>query len=176
MTEFDDFNVPVCRFGPGGDYVKNWPGAKSQSPIQGANPLGKVLALIADVMGTTVSGELMIQSQKRLYISAAGIPKKTQADIEGPTDNHLLREKQSGAANQADHTSNAPSTAGTKDSSRIAKEPMLFADDSGSSGRAGRKPHHRIRAYRRASRKRTARRLEGQGTLFEVDGASQTAA
>ena len=176
MTEFDDFNLPVCRFGPGGDYVKNWPGAKAQLPIHEPNSLGKVLALIADVMGTTVSGELMIQAQKPLYISASGIPKKSQADIEGPTDNHLLREKQSGATGKPNNTNYTASTAGAKDSSRIATEPMLFADDSGSSGRAGRKPHHRIRAYRRAGRKRPARKIEGQGTLFELDGASQSAA
>ena len=176
MTEFDEFDMPVCRFGPGGDYVNDWPGAKTQSPNQGPNPLSKVLAMIADVMGTTVSGELMIQEQTPLYISAAGTPKKSQADIEGPTDNHLLREKQSGAANKPDHTSNAPSTAGTKSDSPTAAESMLFADDSRSSRAAKHKPHHRIRAYRRTPRKRTPRPVEGQGTLFEVNGASQSAA
>jgi len=159
MTEFDDFNVPVCRFGPGGEYVKDWPAKKSPLPEPESNPLGKVLALIADVMGTTVGGELMIQ-----------------AGIEEPAENYLIPEKQSGAANRGENPSYAPSTAGAKDSSRISAEAMLFADDSRSSRRAGRKPHHRIRAYRRTSRKRTARRIEGQGTLFEVDGASQSAA
>ena len=163
MTEFDEFDVPVCRFGPGGDYINDWPGAETQSPNQEPNPLGKVLAMIADVMGTTVSGELMIQDPAPLY-------------IEGPTENHLLREKQSGAANKPDHTSNAPSTAGSKSDSRPAKESMLFADDSRSCSGAKHKPHHRIRAYRRTPRKRTPRRVEGQGTLFEVNGAGQSAA
>jgi len=147
MTEFDDQKSPL--------------------PEPESNPLGKVLALIADVMGTTVSSELMIQ---------AGAVSETKADIEEPAENYLIPEKQSGAANRGENTSYAPSTAGAKDSSRIAAEPMLFADDSRSSGRAVHKPHHRIRAYRRASRKRPARRLEGQGTLFELDGASQSAA
>ena len=176
MTEFDEFDVPVCRFGPGGDYINDWPGAKMQSPSQEPNPLGKVLAMIADVMGTTVSGELMIQERKPLYISVDGIPKKIRADIEGPTDNHFLREKQSGAANKPDHTSNAPSTAGPKSDSQPATESMLFADDSRSSRAAKHKPHHRIRAYRRTPRKRIARKVEGQATLFEVDPAGQSAA
>ena len=176
MTEFDEFDVPVCRFGPGGDYINDWPGAKTQPPNQGPNPLSKVLAMIADVMGTTVSGELMIQEQTPFYISMAGTPNKTQADIERPTDDHLLREKQSGAPNKPDHTSNAPSTTGSKSDSRPAAESMLFADDSRSCSGAKHKPHHRIRAYRRAPRKRTPRRVEGQGTLFEVNGAGQSAA
>jgi hypothetical protein len=163
MTEFDEFDVPVCRFGPGGDYVSDWPGAKTQLPAREPNPLGKVLAMIADVMGTTVSGELMIQDPAPLY-------------IEGPTENHLLSQKQSGAPNKPDHTSNAPSTAGSKGDSPPAAEPMLFADDSRSSRDAKHKPHHRIRAYRRTPRKRTPRPIEGQGTLFEVNGASQSAA
>ena len=144
MTEFDDFNVPVCRFGPGGDYVKDWPAKKSQLPEPESNPLGKVLALIVDVMGTTVSGELMIQSQ-------------------GPTD-------------EPDHTNYTASTAGAEDSSRISAEPMLFADDSRSSRGVRHKPHYRIRAYRRSSRKRTARKIDTQATLFEVDTQSQSAA
>jgi len=176
MTEFDDFNVPVCRFGPGGDYVKDWPLKENQTPNYHTNPLGKVLALIADVVGTTVSGELMIQEQGPACIGADGKATKAQADIQKPNNNYMLREKQSGATDKSDHPSYTPSTASTKDSSRIAAEPMLFADDSGSGRSAGSKPHHRIRAYRRASRKSTARRIEGQGTLFELDGASQSAA
>ena len=167
MTEFDDFNVPVCRFGPGGEYVKDWPAKKGQLPVPESNPLGKVLALIADVIGTTVSGELMIQ---------AGAVSETKADIEEPADNYLIPEKQSGAANRGENTNYAASTAGPKDSSRISAEPMLFADDSRSSGRAVHKPHHRIRAYRRAPRKRPARKIDTQATLFEVDTASQSAA
>lgn len=176
MTEFDDFNVPVCRFGPGGDYVKDWPAKKNQLPVPESNSLGKVLALIADVMGTTVSSELMIQSQGPLYIGADGQAKKPDADIEKPTDNHLLREKQSGAANKFDHTSYAASTAGSKDSSRISAEPMLFADDSRSSRGAVHKPHHRIRAHRRSPKKRSANRNTKQATLFEVNPTSQSVA
>jgi hypothetical protein len=167
MTEFDDFNVPMCRFGPGGDYVNSWPAKKFQLPGQGHNPLGKVLAMIADVMGTTVSGELMIQ---------AGTTGRHKADFEAPSDNYVMPEKISSAAKRTQNTSYTPSIAGIRDSSPIAAEPVLFADDCRSSRGAGRKPHYRIRAYRRSGRKRTAHKIEPQATLFEVDTASQSAA
>jgi len=176
MTEFDEFDGPVCRFGPGGEYVKDWPAKKNQLPVPGSNQLNKVLALIADVMGTTVSGELMIQSQGPACVGAHGKAAPLQANTESPADNYMQRGKQSGATDKPDHTNYTPSTAGAKDSSRIAAEPMLFSDDSGSGRGAGRKPHYRIRAYRRSSRKRPAHKIEAQATLFEVDGASQSAA
>jgi len=162
MTEFDDFNVPVCRFGPGGDYVNDWPVKKTRPPVPESNPLGKVLALIADVIGTAISGELMIQSK------APTEPRRM--------DNNIQRDKNSDPTDEPDHTNYTASTAGAKDGSPVAAEPMLFADDSRGRRGAKRKPHHRIRAYRRTSRKRPARKIQGQATLFEVDTQSQSAA
>jgi hypothetical protein len=176
MTEFGEFDIPLCRFGPGGDYVHDWPGDKIQLPGRGQNPLGKVLAMIADLMGTTVSSELMIQSEYPPYIGPDHEVGRVQAHIQTPTNNHLLSEKKSSAPNKTEHTSYAASIAGPKGDSRPANEPMLFADDSRSSRTAKHKPHHRIRAYRRPSRKKAPRRVEGQGTLFEVNPASQSAA
>jgi len=175
MTEFDDFNVPVCRFGPGGDYVNDWPVKKNQPPVPESNPLGKVLALIADVMGTAISGELMIQAQDKPYVGTGGKVKQIQVDTQKPNNSKLTKEK-SDPTDEPDHTNYTTTTAGAKDSCPVTKEPMLFTDDCRGSRGAKRKPHHRIRAYRRTGRKRPARKIQGQASLFEVDAQSQSAA
>jgi hypothetical protein len=51
----------------------------------------------------------------------------------------------------------------------LSGEQMLFADDWRVGVRAGHKPKHHIRAYRRTAKKRTAIGAGGQGTLFELD-------
>jgi len=177
MNQFDGNgpDVPVCRFGPGGDYVYDWPAKSAQPPARQPNPLNKVLAAIADLMGTTISPELMIQTQMPVYIAADSTVKQDDADIERPT-NHLINQKESSAGNKPNRTNYAASTAGPSAGSKVRSQPMLFSDDSGISRGPKRKPHHRIRAHRRAAKKRAGYSLKGQGTLFEINGPGQSAA
>jgi hypothetical protein len=169
-------DVPVCRFGPGGDYVYDWPAKSAQPPARQPNPLGKVLAAIADVMGTTISPELMIQTQMPVYIPADSTAKQDDADIEGPANNHSINQKESSAGDKSNRTNYAASTAGPTAGSEVQREPMLFGDDCGISRGPKRKPHHRIRAHRSAAKKRPSYSLKGQGTLFEINGPGQSAA
>ena len=166
---------PVCRFGPGGDYVYDWPAKSAQTPARQPNPLNKVLAAIADLMGTTVSGELMIQTQMPVYIAADSTTKQDDTDIEGPT-NHSINQKESSAGDKPNRTNYAASIADPTGGSEVRAEPMLFGDDCGISRGPKRKPHHRIRAHRRAAKKRPGYSLKGQGTLFEINGPGQSAA
>jgi len=177
LNQFDGngSDGPVCRFGPGGDYVYDWPAKSAQPFARQPNPLGKVLAAIADLMGTTVSGELMIQTQMPVYIAADSTAKQDNADIEGPT-NHLINQKESSAGDKSNRTNYAASTADPAAGSEVQREPMLFGDDCGISRGPKRKPHHRIRAHRRAAKKRAGYSLKGQGTLFEINGPGQSAA
>jgi hypothetical protein len=166
---------PVCRFGPGGDYVYDWPAKSAQPPARQPNSLKKVLALIADLMGAVISPELLTEDHTPVYIAADSIVKQNDADIEGPT-NHLMNQKESSAGEERNRTNYAASIAGPTNDSEVRAEPMLFGDDCGISRGPKRKPHYRIRAHRRTAKKGAGYRLEGQGTLFEINGPGQSAA
>ena len=170
----NDSDRPLCRFGPGGDFVYDWPPKPTQLPTAQPSPLNKVLGMIADIMGTAISAELMIESQMSPFITARSTAG--QSDDERPTNSHLIREKELSAGDKSSRTNHTPPIAGPKGDSPLAKEPMLFGDDCGISRGPKRKPHYRIRAHRGPSRKRSAYRLEGQGTLFEINSPGQSAA
>ena len=166
---FDAFgDEPICRFGPGGDYVRAWPGkaAGKADPAPAAeNPLRKVLQSLADIIGATVN-----------IASIPGIR------IEGPQEVGACeivseeREENQVAANKESGTGDAETTGNTQAHPAVRAEPLLFADDSrvGAGGR--RKSNHRIRAHRKTAKKRAAQKIDGQGTLFEIDCTSQSAA
>lgn len=44
---------PVCRFGPGGDFVRNWPGTPEQYLKQSQSPLTKLLFSISKLINAT---------------------------------------------------------------------------------------------------------------------------
>ncbi len=167
---FDAYrDEPICKFGPGGDYVRQWPGkaAGKGEPVGAVeNPLRKVLDRLADIIGTTVN-----------IASLSGI------DVEGPQEigaceivNEEEREENHVAADNESGTGNAETIRDTQAHPAVRAEPLLFADDSrvGAGGR--RKSNHRIRAHRRTAKKRAAQKIDGQGTLFEIDCTSQSAA
>ena len=166
---------PVCRFGPGGDYVYDWPAKSAQPPARQPNTLNKVLAVIADLMGAVISPELLTEDHTPVYIAADGTAKQNDADIEGPT-NHLINQKESSAGEEPNRTNYAASTAGPTNDSDVRSQPVLFGDDCRISPGPKRKPHYRIRAHRRAAKNGAGYRLKGQGTLFEINGPGQSAA
>jgi len=151
---------PLCRFGPGGDYTKDWPLRGEAVKRENENPIGKVLSVIADIIGATVSPETLAEMQ-------------SQVDVEIKSYNIAKLEGSKVEQSKPDN----PKTAGSSKRHRpVRGQTMLFSDDRRDSARAKRKPHNRIRAYRRPSRKKASHQIEGQGTLFETYGASTTAA
>ena len=166
---FDAFaDEPICMFGPGGDYVRAWPGkaaGKADAAPAPENPLRKVLESLADIIGATVNiasiGGIRIEGPQE--VGACEIVNEEREE------NHVAADNESG-------TGDAETTGDTQAHPAVRAEPLLFADDSrvGAGGR--RKSNHRIRAHRKTAKKRTAQKIDGQGTLFEIDRTSQSAA
>ena len=168
QNRFGNFNLgsdgPVCKFGPGGDFVREWP-ARKKVPKQKETPLGKVLTTIAEILGTTISPEVPAAAEGHWDI---GINKLFKGSA--------FTEEPSGADNRSKRNDQSSSTGSVKSNSNVRAEPLLFADDRRVSRKVRRKPNYRIRTHRSTSKKRTSSQLEGQGTLFEINGASQPAA
>ena len=168
QNRFGNFKLgsdePVCKFGPGGDFVTEWP-ARKKVPKQKENPLGEVLTTIAEILGTTIRPELLTAADGHWDI---GINKLFKGSP--------FTEETSGADNKSNRNDQSASTGSIKSNSNVRAEPLLFADDRRAGRKVKRKPNYRIRTHRRTSKKRTSAQLEGQGTLFEINGASQPAA
>jgi len=59
--------------------------------------------------------------------------------------------------------------AGDEGDGRLPAQPMLFADDFRTAGANQHKPKRRIRAYRRAAKKKVHLEFSRQGSLFAAD-------
>jgi len=150
---------PVCKFGPGGDFVSAWPKEPTSSLKPAPNRLAKLLNSIAEIINATLGSE---------FDSVTEVP----TDI-APQANRILYQEEklkyavkNSEANEPPHTTSATII---KSNSPLSGEPMLFADDWGVGSRVGHKSKHRIRTYRRTAKKRHALSLPGQGSLFEAD-------
>ena len=168
QKRFGNFNLgsdePVCKFGPGGDFVREWP-ARKKAPKQKENPLGEVLATIAEILGTTIRPEL-----------PAAVDGHWDIGINKLFKGNPFKEETSGADNRSNRNDQSASTGSFKSNSNVRAEPLLFADDRRAGRKVKRKPNYRIRTYRSTSKKRVSSQCKGQGTLFEINGASQPAA
>ena len=161
--EFGD--GPLCRFGPGGDYVREWGGGDKPAVTgDGGNPLFKILAGIADMIGATVDPGIL-----------------ADMSVDGPEDFGpvFVSGVKEGSCDGADgirSEGDAEAVGDTSADRRVSGQTMLFGDDGGGGGGGRRKSNHRIRAHRKPAKKRVACEVEGQGTLFEIDGIGQSAA
>ena len=150
---------PVCRFGPGGDFISVWPGEYNASSQPSSSGLGKLLTLLGEMITAVLGSELNSPSgvATSVHCLAGQIPAEEEKL------KHAVRDS------RTDEASYSAPTPVIESSGRFQGEPMLFGDDWGTGIGAGRKPKHRIRAYRRTSKKRHAFSLPGQGSLFEAD-------
>ena len=158
-----DKPAPLCKFGPGGDFVSSWPGVVPEGTVWRAGPVRRMLGMIGECIGAIISPELFSE------LSGA-------VDVEIKEFEVLAKEKLSNAVDEPKGRDNAPSVGGTCDNLKIRGQAMLFADDCGTGKRAKRKPHHRVRTHRRVAKKKTRDEITGPGTLFETYGKSTTAA
>jgi hypothetical protein len=151
-------NTPLCKFGPGGDYVSEWDAVNAAPAEHKETHLGQVLNVIAEIIGATVQPEILTEI-------ACALPVEE--------DSHTsLPEKSNNQEIQADgpkHTSYPKAARNASTSRKLSKQPMLFGDDWGTGTSTKHKPNHRLRAHRKPSRKRPVGPVHGQGTLFEVD-------
>jgi hypothetical protein len=144
-------NFPVCRFGPGGDFVTDWPYTVSKKLRR---PIASLLKTIAKMLDAVITEELLNSStleKINLAINGSNLTIDSENEID---------------ADKSDE-SNAPAASGIKAGGQLQTQPMLFDNASGIGGPAGHKPNHSVRAHRRVKRKRTAFSQPWQGSLFE---------
>jgi hypothetical protein len=148
---------PVCRFGPGGDYVSLWPGQATDLSGFFATRLGKIVHSANEVLHALVGCGFDLNSSQgcSTQIQEQFVQRKEKAEY--------------GLGYDTDGAAYAPSITTVKGDSPVPEEPMLFTDDRRIIFPAGNKPKHRIRAYRRAAKKRTPFGLPSQSSLFKSD-------
>jgi len=153
---------PICKFGPGGDFVSAWPATGAKSAAPSAGWLSKLLNRLAQAIATEPIGAVR-EGERILY-------RKQEFE-------NALRDSSSHSAGRLTaEPTDAKTATIIKGDNVFCGGAMLFANDGGTGGRIRYKPKHRIRTYRRASKKRSSAGPAGQGTLFETDfGSARTA-
>jgi hypothetical protein len=152
---FDEKDMPVCRFGPGGDFVVDWPAPSAACAASvGANPIGKVLETIAKIIGNVKTAELLKNSNTDEISFALTNIEKTE-NLEDVID-----------FNQSDEP-DAQTAPGAQTGRKLSEEPMLFDNASGAGRPVRHKPVNGVRAHRRPKRKRASFSTVRQGSLFE---------
>jgi hypothetical protein len=146
--------APLCKFGPGGDFVSVWQ-PETPGPCEQSNYLKKLSISIFEVAAILLGFKLT--KPLNLLINASGSPAL-----------HNNEEmKNAFKFNRVHRTTNPAPTPVAQDDSRLPSEPMLFPDFGRNGIRIRHQPKHRIRTYRRTAKKRPAMRFAKQSTLFE---------
>jgi len=145
---------PLCKFGPGGDFIAVWEPQSSRHQGVSAGLLGSAAKALAAAFGLTCAGEdAPLSNSHYTDEPLASNMEKLNDAIENST--------------ACDSTDAASATASANDSPYSAELP-LFPDLVRNGLRIRHQPKHRIRAYRRAAKKGAAFRIPKQGSLFEA--------
>lgn len=148
----NDKNFPVCRFGPGGDFVEDYWPDKTESKVP-RRPIGSLLKAIAKMLDVVITEELLQNSTiEKINLAINGA--QLTADLENEIDIDKSE-------------SDAPPVAGLEVDRQLQKEPLLFDNASGTGTIAGHKSADGIRTRRGTKRKRSAFGSPWQGSLFE---------
>jgi len=158
-NHFDEQNEPVCRFGPGGDFVSFWPPRHSASRKAVPNSLALLLERLAKIINAKLTPDFdasadspkITHQPQPLTLAEKG---KLEYEVK-----HAKSEKPTNTATISVINSNCD----------LQDQPLLFPDDRRVGISTGHKPKHRIRTYRRTSKKKAPVQLSGQGSLFETD-------
>jgi hypothetical protein len=156
MPERDRQAEPLCKFGPGGDFIAVWQPEASES-YEPSNCLAKLLTSAVEVVAVVLG---LKRASPYVFLRNAFCSDELTV---------CRKEKAKNAVENSeahDTTDPAPTTA-TEDGGLFSGEPMLFPNLSRNGSRIKHQPKHRIRTYRRASKKGSALRFSKQGSLFE---------
>src|SRR4030042_5795679 len=127
---------PLCRFGPGGDYISFWPG-------QAIEPLG---------FFATRVGKIVHSANEVLHaLVGCGFDLNPSQGSGGQIQEQFVQRKEKaeyGVGYDPDRAAYAPSITTVKGDSPVSEEPMLFTDDRRIIFPAGNKPKNRIQASR----------------------------
>ena len=144
---------PLCKFGPGGDFVAAWEPKTSEHP----EALARLFASAVDALAAAFG------------LKRAGADMHLNNNICPNEPTELYREKPKDAIeySTARDSTDAASTPAPANSGKFPGEPLLFPDLGRNGLRIKHKPKHRIRASRRTPKKGAAFRIPKQGSLFE---------
>lgn len=153
----EDFgDIPLCRFGPGGDFVSYWPKGSGESyPQSYESNLTKIIERLSQI----ISG--VIQSRPDV--------KVTFADAEATILQKTQNERTIIAKPKNKKQSHSATNSASLSDKKVSGQQLLFADDWGAGERAGHKPKHNVRAHRRASKKRVSFKWHRQSSLFGAE-------
>lgn len=152
---------PLCKFGPGGDFVALWRPELTES-CELSNPLVRLLAAAVEVVAAILG----------LRRSGAFVRLGSTSGLNELSGCHKERIVNAVESSEARDTTDPSPTPAPEDGGLLSGEPMLFPDLRRNGIRIEHKPKHRIRAYHRAAKKGPALRFSKQGTLFDVDFTS----
>jgi hypothetical protein len=158
---------PLCKFGPGGDFVAAW----QPEPLEISEMSNRFVRLLQSVFEVFV---VLLEKGSGTFSAkhSSGGSGKTILTPFLPLPDDLVvfdREKviHDAEIRRIGDKAHAKAIAALENGRAFAREPMLFPDLGGNGGRARHKSKHRIRAYRRVAKKGSALRFGEQGSLFE---------
>ena len=111
VNRFENQDIPLCKFGPGGDFITEWPIPSASLPIESAqtDPIGKVLSLIGRLVGSAIGPELISN------LSAENISSPSASDLEISVQEKTQNEQ---TQSSPDHTQAARRASGPPPSSK----------------------------------------------------------
>jgi hypothetical protein len=144
---------PLCKFGPGGDFVAAWEPEPSERLEVLARLIGSAIDALTAIFGLKRTGIDTVSSS--IIFSKDTAVRHTET-INDAIENITARD-----------TTDAASAPAFANDSTFSAESLLFPDLVRNGIRIKHKPKHRIRASNRAAKKGIAFRIPKQGSLFE---------
>jgi hypothetical protein len=132
---------PVCKFGPGGDFVSYWPTQDYLNLQISETRLGKMLDLFSEAAAILLGSSLEIPYTSGIRTAGTGNDEPAR-----PISPPLI--------------------AVVKNGQRILHQPMLFTDNR---HKDMHRPKHRIRSYQKFTKKKASYERPAQGSLFETN-------
>jgi len=149
---------PLCKFGPGGDFIATWQPTLSESSSS-SNWLRRVLTFTLEPLALLLG--LKPGSPSVHTGHAVAVNEFTAHDEERiPNGVRNIR---------VDRPFDAAATGTAAADCLFPAQPLLFPDHRRTGLRIRHKPQHGVRTYRRTAKKRPALWLPEQGSLFEID-------
>jgi hypothetical protein len=163
MNRANSKNKPLCRFGPGGDFVYELTDedVKSSGKVSG---IDKFLNTVAHLLqAASGEGNLCPHAGERL-------------NPNGHIKFNLEKSNYGKFKSKPSEKDYSKTTADSSANSPMYSQKRLFSDDCPDSKRTRNHPKHRIRTHRRTSKKGSSFQYPGQGTLFELNKTSSRTA
>src|SRR3972149_5734901 len=155
-----DPTEPLCKFGPGGEFVSYWPPRPDDYSRIRPNALTKLLNKLVPLVKTAPA-------------QPSQIHQPPTAATPAEQEQHIISSKEQfeNAANHhaADRAAHAPPASIIKGDNLFSGQHILFPDDSRDRRGVAHKPKHCLRAHRRTAKKGFTAGCPRQGSLFEAD-------